>query len=159
MIDKDKLEDSLDWLKRTAHSVGNEWSSFLRNWQWPDDTTRERYKGLNGYFNVPSQFDDPVTVQDGEFTLSWEENGACNCHPEYYTEHVNLPIDWLYLNDSELRDAMVVAVINRIKRYDKAQAERKAREDAEAERKRVLAKEARLKRYEELKAEFEVSKG
>lgn len=119
----------------------------------------EKRERIYGAFEVRSYSSsdpyDTVEFNGTRFTASYEYNDACNCHPEYRTWEISLPIEWLDLEGDALR-AAINERLDVIEKKLRAEFEADAKKKAEEEQKKA-DEAARKERetYESLKAKYE----
>jgi hypothetical protein len=77
------------------------------------------------------------SFDESQFTLSYEYNGGCHCHPEYSTYEQSFPSCLLGLEDEALDEAVAEEVQKRLTLYFEQKArQEKAKADEKAKRKK-----------------------
>lgn len=110
-----------------------------------------------------------IEFEDSTFVASFEHNTACNCHPEYETHSVRLPIEWLdilteagdddwetrKLEYAELDKLIYIQIDIKIELLERKLIAEKQKKEAEAAQKKLESEEKERKTYERLKEKYE----
>lgn len=120
----------------------------------------EHFTGIDATTQASSAWDKLDEFTDHHFTLSYEYNSACHCHPEYTTYEQTFPSSLLaFEEDDELDKTIGVEIQKKITLYFEKKAQRTQAEAAETAKRKQQDEEREHKLYLELKQKFgEVAK-
>jgi hypothetical protein len=110
-----ELIDKFKELEVTALTVANLYQQLF--WKDSRKISIDKPRKTFDKFYLSSEYTD---YKPGFFTVSYEYNNACNCHPEYRNWEEQLPVAWLDFYGVELEEA-IQSFINQ--KYDDRQKE------------------------------------